>query len=74
RVGFVHGATALVILRGEIDHKDFWLIDLQTGAERQLTDLGRGIIIRDFDVAADGREIVFDRATENSDIVLIDRS
>jgi tricorn protease-like protein len=61
-----------VILRGELEHKDFWLVDLETGAERQLASLARDFIIRDFDVSADGREIVFDRVQENSDLVLID--
>lgn len=73
RVRFVSGPNTLVVLRGEIDHKDFWLIDLATGTERQLTNLPRDSIVRDFDVSADGGEIVFDRVQESSDIVLIDR-
>lgn len=72
RVRFVGGAHTLVVLRGEIDHKDFWLIDLATGSERQLTNLPRDFVVRDFDVSADG-EIAFDRFQESSDIVLIDR-
>jgi Tol biopolymer transport system component len=74
RVGFVNGARNLVILRGEIERKNFWLVDLDTGAERQLTDLSREFTIRDFDISADGSEIVFDRVQESSDIVLIDRT
>ena len=31
--------TPLVLLRGNIQHKDLWLIDLHTGGERQLTNL-----------------------------------
>jgi Tol biopolymer transport system component len=72
RVGFVHGPRAVVILRGAIDHKNFWLVDLETGAERQLTSFARDFDVRDFDVSSDGREIVFDRMQENSDVVLID--
>ena len=34
--------------------------------------LGRGFVIGDFDVSADGREIIFDRTREESDIVLFD--
>lgn len=49
------------------------LIDLETGAERPLTNFGRAFIFRDFDVSPDGREIVFDQVQENSDVVLIDR-
>lgn len=73
RVRFVGGPHTLLVLRGEIDHKDFWLIDLATGTERQLTNLPRDFIVRDFDVSVDGGEIVFDRVQESSDIVLIDR-
>ena len=63
---------ALVILKGDVSHKEFWLVDLKTGRERQLTNLGREFAIGDFDVSADGREIIFDRAREESDIVVFD--
>jgi hypothetical protein len=53
-------------------HNNFWYIDLDSGARRQLTNFGREFTIRDFDVSADGREIVFDRRTENSDLALIE--
>lgn len=72
RLRFLPDRQALVVLRGEIDHKNFSLLDLQNGSERQLTEFGRDFIIRDFDVSPDGREIVFDQVQENSDIVLID--
>jgi hypothetical protein len=49
-------------LKGEQSHKEFWAVDLRSGAERALTELGPGQVIGDFDVAADGRTIVFDRA------------
>lgn len=62
----------LVILKGELSRKEFWAVDLRSGAERALTNLGTGQIIGDFDVAADGRRIVFDRTHEESDIVLIE--
>jgi Tol biopolymer transport system component/DNA-binding winged helix-turn-helix (wHTH) protein len=63
---------ALVILKGAQSHKEFWSIDLRSGAERALTELGPGQVIGDFDVAADGRRIVFDRSREESDLALID--
>ena len=72
RVAFVPGRLALVVLRGEIAHKDFWLVDLETGSERQLSALGPEFVVRDFDVSRDGREIVFERVQEDSDVVLID--
>lgn len=39
RLRFLHGQRALVVMRGEIQHKNLWLVDLTTGAERQLTNL-----------------------------------
>jgi Tol biopolymer transport system component len=72
RMAFLSDGRALVILRGEVTHKNFAVIDLDTGAERVLTNFARGFLVRDFDVSADGREIVFDQVRENSDIVLID--
>jgi Tol biopolymer transport system component len=72
RLAFVPGRRALVVLRGDIAHKDFWLVDLATGSERRLTSLDPEFTVRDFDVSADGREIVFDRVRESSDVVLID--
>jgi Tol biopolymer transport system component len=62
----------LVILKGAMSRKEFWAVDLRTGAERPLTDLGPGQVIGDFDVAPDGSRIVFDRAREESDLALIE--
>lgn len=73
RVAFLPGNKALLVLRGEMTHLNFWAIDLDKGLERRLTNFGPNFAIRDFDLSADGREIVFDRAQDNSDIVLIDR-
>ena len=70
RLAFLGGDDALVILKGDISHKEFWLVNLKTGRERQLTNLGREFAIGDFDVSEDGREIIFDRAREESDIVV----
>jgi dipeptidyl aminopeptidase/acylaminoacyl peptidase len=72
RLRFFHGRRTLVALRGEIEHKNLWLIDLDTGAERQLTNLAPDFNVRDFDVSPDGREIVLERVQERSDVVLID--
>jgi Tol biopolymer transport system component len=51
---------------------DFWLIDLTTGDRRQITHLSNKGYLRGFDIAPDGKHIVFDRTRQNSDIVLID--
>lgn len=72
RLRFLPDRTALVVLRGEIQHKNLWLIDLQSGTERQLTNLPPSFDIRDFDISPDGREIIVDRVQEDSDIVLLE--
>jgi Tol biopolymer transport system component len=72
RVAFLPGGHALVLLRGEIQHKNLWLIDLETGAERQLTHLAPEFDIQDFDISPDGREVVIERVQERSNLVLLD--
>jgi Tol biopolymer transport system component len=69
---FLPGGRALVFLRGEIQHKNLWLINLETGAERQLTNLTPDFDIRDFDISPDGHELVLERVQERSDVVLLD--
>ena len=74
RVAFAPNSGSLVILRGEIAHKNFWLLNPQTGAERQLTDLPSSFVIGDFDVSPDGSEIIFNRLQDTSSIALIERT
>jgi len=62
----------VVYLQGDFRYQDFWLANLTTGEKRQLTKLKTGYSVRSFDISPDGREILFDRVQENSDIVLID--
>ncbi|HET9409891.1 MAG TPA: hypothetical protein VFO39_21830 [Candidatus Sulfotelmatobacter sp.] len=71
-MALLSGGRALVLLRGGIQHKNLWLIDLQTGAERQLTNVAPDFDIRDFEISADGREVVLERLQEGSDVVLVD--
>jgi serine/threonine protein kinase/Tol biopolymer transport system component len=71
-ITFLSGGRELVLLRGEIQYKNLWLVDLETGAERQLTNLPPGFDIRDFDISPDGREVVLERTQERSDIELLD--
>jgi hypothetical protein len=61
---------ALIVLKGNVSQKDLYRVDLTTGYERQLTRLGRELSIGDFDLSRDGRQIIFDRIREESDIVL----
>jgi len=69
---FLPGGRALMFLQGEIQHKNLWLIDLETGAKRQLTNLAADFDIRDFDISPDGREVVLERVQERSDVELLD--
>jgi Tol biopolymer transport system component len=70
-VAFLESGRSLVVMRGELRHKNLWAINLETGAERQLTNFGSEFEIADFDVAPDEREIVVTRVQEHGDIVLL---
>ncbi len=69
---FLSEGRGFAFLRGSIDHKDLWLTDPDTGAERQLTNLPQDFDIQDFDISPNGREVVLERVQERSDIVLLD--
>jgi Tol biopolymer transport system component len=72
RVVFIDGGRSLVFLRGDMRHKNLWSVDLETGAERQLTEFAPGFDVKDFDVTPDGREIVVEQVQEHSNVVLLD--
>ncbi len=57
RLRFLSGQRALVVMEGDIRHKDIWRIDLETGVRRQLTSLPPEFTIRDFDISSDGTEV-----------------
>jgi Tol biopolymer transport system component len=71
-LAFLTGGRKLAVLRGDIQHKNLWLINMETGAERQLTDLPPDFDIRDFDISADGNEIVLEREQERSEVAVLD--
>jgi Tol biopolymer transport system component len=68
---FTPDGARLVYLPG-LQATDFWLLDLATKKQRQLTRLRSLGMIQTFDITPDGNEIVFDRLRENSNVVLID--
>jgi Tol biopolymer transport system component/predicted Ser/Thr protein kinase len=72
RYRFTPDGKYAVILQGWFRHQDFFAIDLASGQRTQLTHLKPGYILRNFDISPDGKQIVFDRVQENSDVVLID--
>jgi Tol biopolymer transport system component/predicted Ser/Thr protein kinase len=72
RIRFLPGGKGLVYMQGDGMSQDFWILDMATKHARQLTHLTGNAAMRTFDITSDGRQIVFDRLRENSDIVLID--
>ncbi|MGB6193132.1 MAG: LpqB family beta-propeller domain-containing protein [Terracidiphilus sp.] len=69
---FLPGGRELMALRGAIGHQDIWLINLDTGEQRQLTHLPPEFDIQDFDISPDGHQLVIERVQEHSDVVLLD--
>ena len=61
----------LAQLEGSLLQQFSW-VNLETGQQRQLADLKPGPLIQSFDISPDGKQIVFDRVKENSDIVLME--
>jgi Tol biopolymer transport system component len=74
RLVLTKDASALLILRGDIGHKDIWWVDLRSGNQRQLTSLPPDFLVNDFDLSADGSELILDKVENTSDLALIERS
>jgi serine/threonine protein kinase/Tol biopolymer transport system component len=71
---FAAGGNALIFLKEGVavgGDLNFYMTDLKTGQERQLTNLEAGFVTRSFDLMPGGK-IIFDRLRERSDLVLID--
>jgi Tol biopolymer transport system component len=68
---FLPNGTGLVYMP-RTQSRDFWLLDLATNKAQRLARLSDHGVVSAFDITPDGKEIVFDRLRENSDIVLID--
>jgi Tol biopolymer transport system component len=72
RLRVLRDGRTLVAMLGGIQQKDVWLIDLKSGARRQITTLPDDFGVADFDVSPDGRDVVLERVQEHADIVMID--
>jgi len=72
RARFLPDGSGLVYMQGRGPSQDFWLLDLTTMESRRLTQLDVKATMRTFDITPDGTSIVFDRLSEESDIVLIE--
>ena len=71
-VRFSPDGKSLIYMQGLLASQDFWLLDLASMKSRLLTRLQNRATMRTFDVTSDGKQIVFDRLRENSQVVLID--
>ena len=72
RARFLPDGRGLIYVQRLERQLDFWLLDLGTMKSRRLTRLDDRGTLRTFDVTPDGKQIVFDRLRDNSDLVLID--
>jgi serine/threonine protein kinase/Tol biopolymer transport system component len=73
RARFLPDGTGLVYMLGStMAEQDFWLLELNTMRSRRLTRLSSSAVMRTFDITPDGKRIVFDRLSEDSEILLID--
>jgi Tol biopolymer transport system component len=72
RIRFLRNSASLIYTKGLAASLDLWLLDLVTKNTRPLTRLADLATMRSFDIALDGKHIVFDRLRDNSDVVLID--
>jgi Tol biopolymer transport system component len=69
---FSPDGKSLIYMQGLLASQDFWLLDLASMKSRPLTKLQNRAAMRTFDITSDGKQIVFDRLRENSQVVMID--
>jgi Tol biopolymer transport system component len=69
---FSPDGKSLIYTQGLLASQDFWLLDLASMKSRPLTRLQNRATMRTFDITSDGKQIVFDRIRENSQVVMID--
>ena len=68
---FMPNGKALITLEGNLGAQNFSWVDLESGQRHQITDFKPGFVIQNFDVSPDGKQIVFDRLRDNSDILVM---
>ena len=71
-VRFSPDGKSLIYMQGLLASQDFWLLDLASMKSRPLTRLQNRATMRTFDITSDGKQIIFDRLRENSQVVMID--
>jgi Tol biopolymer transport system component len=74
RLRFLPDSRSIAALTGGIGHKNVSVLDLVTGASRVLADIPADFTVRDFDISADGTELLLERWESNSHLALIERS
>ena len=72
RVRFSPEGKSLIYMQGLLASQDFWLLDFASMKCRPPTKLQYRAAMRTFDITSDGKQIVFDRLSENSRVVMID--
>jgi serine/threonine protein kinase/Tol biopolymer transport system component len=73
---FVPGTRQLVYVPTptQVEPENFWILNLDTMRTSRISSFDLRATNRTFDITPDGKQIVFDRLRENSDLVLIDLS
>jgi serine/threonine protein kinase/Tol biopolymer transport system component len=72
RARFSPDGKSLIYMQGLLASQDFWLLDLASMKSHPLTRLQNRATMQTFDITSDGKQIVFDRLRENSQVVMID--
>ena len=73
RFAFLPNSNDLVILTGQLGHKNLSVLNLESGAQRLLAELPADFAVRDFDISADASEIAIERSEINAHVALIER-
>jgi Tol biopolymer transport system component len=72
RLRFSPDSKSLIYMQGVLESQDFWQLDLASMKSHPLAKLQNRAAMRTFDITSDGKQIIFDRLRENSQVVMID--